>query len=180
MRAEPLRIFCVLMDRSLGILLAEDEETDVFLLQRAFKAADISNPLFVVRDGEEAIEYLSGGGAFSDRRAHPLPALLILDIKMPKKTGMEVLQWLRKQPVLNSLPVLMMSSSALPRDIERAYQLGANAFVVKPSGTEERAQLASYIKGFWLRFNRPPLMCTEGLEAARKLLAEPLTDSIFF
>jgi CheY-like chemotaxis protein len=168
------------MTNALGILLAEDEENDVFLLRRAFQAADIRNPLFVVRDGEEAIEYLSGIGPFADRLQYPIPALFILDIKMPRKSGMDVLRWLRKQPVLNSLPALVMSSSAVPHDIERAYQLGANAFVVKPSNNEERAQLANNIKGFWLRFNRPPIMCTEGLEAARKFHDEALVPGRFF
>src|SRR5882762_2530679 len=168
------------MTKALGILLAEDEENDVFLLQRAFQAAKIKNPLFIVRDGEEAIQYLSGTGTFSDRNQHPLPALFILDIKMPRKSGMEVLRWLRKQPVLNSLPALIMSSSAVPHDIERAYQLGANAFIVKPSTNEERAELARNIKGFWLGFNRPPIVCTEGLEAARRLHDETLVNSSFF
>ena len=168
------------MNDALGILLAEDEDNDVFLLKRAFREADIKNPLYIVSDGEQAIEYLSGAGQFADRNQHPLPALFILDIKMPKKSGMEVLRWLRTQPVLNSLPALIMSSSAMPHDIERAYQLGANAFVVKPSTNEERAQLAGNIKGFWLQFNRPPIMCTEGLEAARKLHDEALAHSSFF
>jgi CheY-like chemotaxis protein len=168
------------MSKPLGILLAEDDENDVILLERAFGKAEIKSPLFVVRDGEEAIRYLSGSGSFSDRKEHPLPALLILDIKMPKTTGMDVLRWLRKQPVLNSLPALVMSSSAMPHDVERAYQLGANAFVVKPSSNEERVRLAINIKGFWLGFNRPPVVCTEGLEAARKFHDEAFSNTSFY
>jgi|SRR6267378_485995 len=160
------------MNRSFGILLAEDDENDVLLLKHAFNGAQVQNPLYTTRDGEETIDYLSGTGVFADRNEYPLPTLLILDLKMPKRTGMDVLQWLRKQPVLNCLPVVILSSSGHRHDIERAYRLGANAFVVKPSSNEERGELARYIKGFWLQFNQPPLVCTEGFEVAQKLHAE--------
>lgn len=154
------------------LLIAEDDANDVFFLKRAFEQADIQNPLHFVHDGQEAIDYLSGAGMFSDRIQYPLPSLLILDLKMPRKTGMEVLKWLDEQPELRRLPVVVFTSSAHQKDVERAYQLGANAFVVKPSSVGRRIELAKVIKGFWLDFNEPSLLSTEGLEAARRALNE--------
>ena len=154
-------------DRS--FLVAEDDENDVFFLQRAFQQAKIENPLHVVRDGQEAIDYLSGAGKFSDRNLYPLPHLFILDLKMPRKTGLDVLRWLHEQPELGCLPVLVLSSSAQRTDIDKAYELGANAFVVKPASLEKRVELAKLIGAFWLEFNEGPLVCTEGVESARKL-----------
>ena len=152
-----------------SFLVAEDDGNDVFFLQRAFQQAKIENPLHIVGDGQEAIDYLSGEGKFSDRSLYPLPHLFILDLKMPRKTGLDVLLWLQEQPELRCLPVLVLSSSAQRTDIERAYELGANAFVVKPASLERRVELAKVIGTFWLEFNEGPIVCTEGLESARKL-----------
>jgi CheY-like chemotaxis protein len=152
-----------------SFLVAEDDENDVFFLKRAFQQAKVENPLNVVRDGQEAIDYLSGEGKFSDRNVYPLPHLFILDLKMPRKTGLDVLGWLQQQPELRCLPVLVLSSSAHLTDIDKAYELGANAFVVKPASLEKRLELAKLIGAFWLDFNEAPIVCTEGLEAARKL-----------
>lgn len=154
------------------ILLAEDDENDVFLLKFAFSQAEISSPLRVARDGQEAIDCLLKSTNSSDGPAAPLPCLFILDLKMPRKSGMDVLRWLRQQPVLQCLPVIVLSSSAHRYDLERAYRLGANAFVVKPASNDERLQLARFIKGFWLQFNQPPIMCTEGLGTARQIHAQ--------
>jgi len=151
------------------VLLVEDDENDVFFLQRAFDAAGVQNALHIATDGQHAIDWLSGAGEYADRAKHPIPCLLILDLKMPRKTGMEVLQWKREQPLLHYLPTIVLSSSAHRYDIERAYRLGASAFVVKPPSTEARTALARFIKGFWLEFNHPPLACTEGVEEAMKL-----------
>jgi CheY-like chemotaxis protein len=159
------------MSRQLAILLVEDDENDVFFLKRAFEEAQIDNAVQVARDGQEAIDYLSGTKDFANRSRYPLPCLIILDLKMPNKTGLEVLDWLRQQPVLRCIPVILFSSSAHRNDVERAYRFGANAFVVKPPSTEDRTDLARFIKGFWLRFNEPPMMCTEGLEAAQRFHA---------
>jgi CheY-like chemotaxis protein len=151
------------------ILLVEDDDNDVFFLKRAFKEAGIENPVRVAHDGQHAVDYLAGAGNFANRAEHPLPCLVILDLKMPRKTGLDVLRWRREQPILHCIPVIVFSSSAHRNDVERAYQLGANAFVVKPSSNEERRDLAAFIKGFWLRFNEPPLLCVESIEAARAL-----------
>ena len=159
------------MSRHFDILLVEDDENDVFFLKRAFHEAQIPNPLRVARDGQEAIDYLGGTEKFTDRTQYPLPCLIVLDLKMPNKTGLEVLDWLRQQPVLRCIPVILFSSSAHRNDVERSYRLGANAFVVKPSSVEERTAFARLVKGFWLGFNEPPMICTEGLEAAQRFHA---------
>ena len=141
------------------VLLAEDDENDVFFLERAFKEAGIRNPLSVTRNGQEAIDYLSGAGKFADRRKYPLPCFIILDLKMPIKTGMEVLEWLKESPSLRPLPTMVFSSSAQKDDVEKAYTLGANAFVTKPASVEARTELAKLIRGFWLTFNLAPPIC---------------------
>jgi CheY-like chemotaxis protein len=156
------------MNNERSVLLAEDDANDVLLLQLAFEQAEIKNPLYVVKDGQEAIDYLSGAGKFSDRKQFPFPDLLILDLKMPRKTGLDVLQWLATEDVTRCLPTIMSSSSTHPGDIEKAYRLGVNAFVVKPPGTAKRTEFAKNIKSFWLTMNEAPMICTEGLDAARK------------
>src|SRR6478672_5549756 len=110
------------------LLLVEDDENDVLFLQRAFKQAGIENPLDVVRDGQEAIDYLSATDLYADRAGHPLPCLIILDLKLPHRTGMEVLKWMRTQPELQCVPVIVHSGSAQESDVDKLYRLGANAF----------------------------------------------------
>lgn len=141
------------------VLLAEDEPNDVFLLKHAFEKASVENPLYTVSDGQEAIDYLSGTGKFSDRIQFPFPNLLILDLKMPRKTGLQVLQWLQNDQKLRNLPTIILSSSAHPDDVDKAYLLGANAFIVKPLSVQERTELARMIKCFWLVMNEPPSLC---------------------
>src|SRR6185503_9933836 len=120
------------------ILLAEDDVNDALLVERALSRADIQNPVMVVRDGQEAIDYLKGKGPFADRKNFPLPTLALLDIKMPKKNGLEVLEWVRHNGGgLKLLPVIIMSSSSIQEDIDRAYQLGVNAYLVKPTAFDE-------------------------------------------
>jgi CheY-like chemotaxis protein len=141
------------------VLVVEDDENDAFFIQHAFKEAQLRNPIRTVKDGQEAIDYLSGVGAFGDRARNPRPCLVILDLKMPGKTGWDVLQWLRNQSDVPHLPVIVFSSSAQRDDIDRAYEMGANSFIVKPSGTQERTNLAKVIKTLWLEFNEPPSGC---------------------
>src|SRR5262245_59108944 len=114
------------------ILLVEDREDDVFLIRRAFKDAFVTNPLHVVRDGDEAISYLKGENKYSNREEFPLPDLMLLDLKMPKIDGFEVLKWIREQPSLAALRVVVLTSSEDLHDVNRAYKLGANSFMVKP------------------------------------------------
>lgn len=146
-----------------GILLAEDDEMDVVLLRRAFKDAELSNPLEVVADGQSAIDYLEEKRTLAQIR---LPALLILDLQMPRRTGMDVLRWRSEQPILRTLPVFVFSSSANRDDVEQAYTLGANGYIVKPPSLAERLNVARFIKQ-WLHLNRVPLVSAEGFAAAQ-------------
>ena len=136
--------------KSKCVLVAEDDENDVLFLQRAFRKAEITTPLQVAHDGQDAIDYLAGAGRYTDREQYPLPCLVMLDLKMPRKNGMETLQWIRGQETLQALPVIMFSSSLHPEEIEKAYRLGASAFLTKPSGVAERVELAKRIKCSWL------------------------------
>ena len=114
------------------ILLVEDNEDDVFIFNRVVKKAGITNPLQVLDDGEDAILYLSGQGRFADRNAFPLPCLVLLDLKLPRTDGLDVLKWIRTQSHLDGVFVVVLTSSAEERDIVRAYQLGARSYLVKP------------------------------------------------
>jgi CheY-like chemotaxis protein len=139
-----------------SILHVEDREEDVFLLKYAFKRVGIVNAVHVVTDGQEAIDYLSGNGKFSDRMRYPLPSLVLLDLQLPQKTGLEVLEWVRQQPLLKSIIIIVHSSSIHEGDVRRAYDLGANAFLVKPSSTDSLAGMCQALKDFWLTHNTPP------------------------
>jgi len=138
------------------ILLAEDEEDYVLLIQRAFAQAKIPNPLHVVWNGQEAISYLKGDGKYSNREEYPLPDLLLLDLRMPRVNGLEVLQWIRAQPGLAPLRVLVLTSSDQIRDVNEAYKLGANSFLVKPMDFQDFAQLSRLIQEFWLKASKTP------------------------
>ena|SRR6267378_3473536 len=143
------------------VLIAEDDPTDVFLLQRAFAAAGIPATLHFVRDGQEAIDYLEGGATYADREAHPLPDLLLLDLKMPKLNGFDVLAWLRQQPGLKRLLVTVLTSSDQPTDINRAYDLGANSYLLKPHSSQELSELVKRVQKYWLEINQVPVALTE-------------------
>jgi len=138
------------------ILLVEDRGDDILLIQRAFETAGIPNPLKVVRDGEEAMAYLSGEGIYSNRAEYPLPWLTLLDLKMPRIDGFEVLQWIRSQPELRRLIVVVLTSSDQLKDVNRAYELGANSFMVKQVDFDSTVQLSGLIQKYWLAHNRIP------------------------
>ncbi len=140
----------MLMDnRKFTVLLVEDDLNDIFLVKRAFKLARIQNPLQVATDGEEAIHYLRGEGKYADREAHPLPKLIVMDIKMPRLTGFEVLEWVKRDAPLRRIPVVIVSSSDNPSDINRAYELGANAYMVKPVDFRAVEHLFQSITHYW-------------------------------
>jgi CheY-like chemotaxis protein len=115
-----------------GILLVEDDPNDVFLMERAMSKAKIDLPIQVATNGEDAINYLSGQGKYADRAAHPLPRCIFLDLKMPFVDGFEVLEWLRVQPAIGDLNVVVLTSSPEDRDRERAQKLGVKGYIVKP------------------------------------------------
>lgn len=140
--------------KPLPILYAEDEEDDVFLLRRAFQSAAVSNPLVVVSDGASATDYLSGVGPYADRAAHPLPCIALLDVKLPGKSGLDVLTWIRTKPVFSFLPVIMLSSSIEDADVHRSYVGGANGYLVKPGRPDELLALVKAFREYWLVHNR--------------------------
>jgi CheY-like chemotaxis protein len=139
------------MDKqSFTVLLVEDDLNDIFLVKRAFKMARIKNPLQIVTDGQEAISYLRGDGKYADREAHPLPKLIVMDIRMPRRSGFEVLEWVKdSSKPLHRIPVIIVSSSDNPADINRAYELGANAYMVKPVEFRAVQHLFESITQYW-------------------------------
>jgi CheY-like chemotaxis protein len=140
------------------ILIAEDDNNDFLLIQRAFEKAQIKQPVRFVKDGAEAIAYLKGEGEFSDRKQNPLPAVLLLDLKMPRMDGFEVLNWLRSQPGLKTLPVIVLTTSQDMKDLNKAYQLGANSFLVKPLDFEHFVNLSNIFHSYWLQSSIGPDM----------------------
>ena len=155
------------------LLVAEDDETDVFLLRRAFKQAELLEPVEFVRDGQEAIEFLQRQRQEPDDR---LPGLLVLDLKMPRRSGFDVLRWVREQPVLRCLPAIIFSSSDRREDVERAYALGASGYLIKPPALAERVELARFLRD-WLRLNQRPLASLEGFRPAQSAhLAQSFAD----
>ncbi len=137
------------------ILQVEDDPNDVFLLKHAMKKAQMTNPMQIASDGQEAIDYLSGIGKFADREQFPLPGLVLLDLKLPFVMGLDVLKWIRKQP--DAVPVvIILTASAEEGDIACAYRLGANAFLTKPSEASKLQEIVNAIKDFWLTHNTLP------------------------
>ena len=138
------------------ILLAEDDENDIALMQRAFKRAAIPNPLFIVRNGKEAVDYLAGKGEYGQRDKYPMPRLLLLDLKMPWMDGFDVLAWLRTQQQFNTLPVVVLTSSKLQTDIDKSRELGVYDYRVKPQAFDDLVRLLDDVRACWLdeQFNQ--------------------------
>ena len=142
------------------ILLVEDEENDIFFMKRAAKKIGMLNPLQVAHDGQEAIDYLGGRGAYADRERFPLPGLVLLDLKLPRVMGLEVLKWIRQQAQLYGIVVVVLTSSNLGPDIDMAYRLGANSYLVKPT-PDKLSEMISAIKQYWLDLNEFAAECLE-------------------
>jgi CheY-like chemotaxis protein len=138
-----------LMQKAFTILLVEDDIQDALLVQQALKEGAIRNPVQVVRNGQEAIDYLEGKGPYADRRGYPIPRIAVCDINMPKVNGFELLRWLRSESDVRRLPVVMMSSSNRVEDINRAYDLGVNAYLVKPRNFDEMVDVLNKLVQFW-------------------------------
>jgi CheY-like chemotaxis protein len=134
------------------ILMVDDSPSNLYLMRAAFKIAKCSNPLQEARDGEEAIAYLNGDGRFGERGKFPLPTVMLLDLNMPKKNGFDVLRWVRAQPGLKRLRIVMLTASVRTEDVERAYDLGANSFLVKPIGLETLAMMMRRLVD-WIEIN---------------------------
>lgn len=137
------------------VLYAEDEDNDVFLMERAFTKAKVQNPLRTVPDGAAAIRYLSGGGDFADRQRFPLPCLILLDLNLPRQSGLDVLKWVRARPELDPLPVVIFTSSSQERDLRTARALGANAYFVKPPGASKLVEIVATLRDTCLTCETP-------------------------
>jgi CheY-like chemotaxis protein len=143
------------------ILLVEDDPNDVILLQRAFQKAGLKEALKVARNGREAIDYLSGTGDYAQRGRHPLPFMLLLDLKMPGIDGFEVLRWVRSHRELKRLLVVVLTSSNLQSDVDQAYDLGANSYLIKPVEFSEMVNMIARFEVYWTEINRTPTSPTE-------------------
>ncbi len=138
------------------ILLVEDREDDVVLIRKAFEKSELANPVYVVRNGEEAVAYLMGEAPFTNRVEYPLPDLILLDLKMPKLDGLETLLWIRNQSGIRNTPVVILTSSEDLGDVNKAYALGANSFLVKPLDFQESIELVKVLHRYWLKSSRLP------------------------
>jgi CheY-like chemotaxis protein len=143
------------MNEKQTILLVEDSEYDLFLMRRAFKKAEFDSPLQEVRNGEEAIAYLKGDDPYSDRNKFPLPSVMLLDLNLPMKNGFDVLTWVRTQARLKRLWIVVLTASMRAEDVERAFDLGANSFLVKPSTLEALAAMIRCLRD-WIQINHFP------------------------
>jgi CheY-like chemotaxis protein len=132
------------------ILLAEDDPNEVFLMQRAMKRAALPNPVYIVSNGQEVIDYLSGKGAYRQRDRFPLPGLMLLDLKMPWMDGFDVLRWLRGKSQFEALRVVVLTSSRLQSDIDKSKKMGAYDYRVKPHEFDDLVHLVDDVRKRWL------------------------------
>ncbi|MBV9997725.1 MAG: response regulator [Verrucomicrobia bacterium] len=140
------------------VALVEDNRDDAFLIQRSLRQAGLSRPVIVFEDGDTIVQYLSGEGMYADRDRYPLPDLLLLDLKLPRRDGFEVLRWLREQPGLCRLVVAVLTGSRQHADVQRAYELGANSYLVKPVGLQAVTTLGESLCRYWATVNEGPLL----------------------
>lgn len=138
------------------ILVVEDSPTDVILIRRALSQAGLTNPVQVVSDGDAAVAYLAGAGDYADRTQFPLPALVLLDLKLPRRSGLEVLEWVRAQATVRRVPVVMLTSSEQRRDVNAAYDRGVNSYLVKPVEFHDLRGLLTSVSHYWLGLNAQP------------------------
>lgn len=143
------------------ILLIEDEPTDAALVQRAFRKAKILNPVLHLNNGDEALAYLAGVGKYASRIEYPLPALILLDLKMPGMTGLQLLQWMRTNREVRRVPVVVLTNDATPSSVNAAYDLSANSYLVKPGDPNEVARMVEAIQRYWMELNEPPPLVME-------------------
>lgn len=150
------------------ILLVEDDPNDILLIERAFRKAGLRHLLKVAEGGEQAVAYISGQGGYANRERFPMPFLVLLDLKMPGTDGFEVLQWIRAEPGCKRLLVVVLTSSNLQADVDRAYELGANSYLVKPVEFNQMHNLLQRFEVYWAEINRAP---------SRPSAAEPASAS---
>jgi CheY-like chemotaxis protein len=144
------------MKKTEHILLAKDSEDYALLFRRALKSARIDASLDVVQDGQEAVNYLAGTNGYADRDKHPFPKLLLLDLRMPRMDGFEVLSAIRTRLGFTQLPVIVLTQSDNPADVRRAYELGATSYFRKPDSLEGLDEMIHVLHAYWLKFNHFP------------------------
>ena len=137
-----------------NVLYVEDDDLDLLAMERAFAAEGLRRWLYAARDGAEALEWLQGAGVYAERSRYPFPDLVLMDIRMPKASGLDVLRWIRDQPPLAALPVIIFSGSDLEVDIADAYRVGASVYLCKPAGDKLQA-VARFIAA-WLGLDPAP------------------------
>lgn len=142
------------MDDLSTVLLVEDNPDDAELISHAFGKAGVSNPMIVVVDGEKAIDYVHGRSDYADRHRFPLPGLVLLDLKLPRRSGFEVLETIRATETTRRIPVVVLTSSNQEDDIRRAYDAGANAYLVKPIGRDALVAMVRSLDAFWMKLNQ--------------------------
>jgi CheY-like chemotaxis protein len=157
-------------------LLVDDNEDDILLVRRAFVKAKVLNPLQVVRSGEDAIAYLGGEGKFANRAEFPLPALVLLDLKMPGLDGFDVLRWIREEASLRTLRVVVLTASDDMRDVNVAYKMGANSFLIKPADLERFVEISLALNGYWLWHDKAPEALRPGEQSAEMESSPGLRD----
>ncbi len=138
------------------LLLVEDDPNDIFLIERAFRRANFNHRIRNVKDGDEAVIYLEGQSCYADRETNPLPALILLDLKLPRRSGLEVLEWLKQQPKLKRIPVVILTSSQENIDVDRAYDLGVNSYLIKPVAFNALQEMMQALNSYWLNYNQHP------------------------
>ena len=142
------------MPEAAVILVVEDREDDVIVLRRAFRAAGVLNPVVWVHSGGDALNYLNGLGQYWNRAEFPMPRLILLDLKMPGVDGFDVLSYIRSKPEYASIAVIVLTSSTDLKDVQRAYDLGANSFIAKETEFSNMVALSKLLKDYWLGVNR--------------------------
>ena len=147
----PMEAFDTAVGDLKNILLADDSADDVLLIRTAFKKSGFSDPIYVVTNGEQVLEYLRGEAPYSDRKRHPVPHLLLLDLNMPRLNGFEVLSWIRGRQEWMCLPVIVLTTSFYGPEIKRAYDLGANSFITKPPEFSELVASLKEVGEHWLK-----------------------------
>ena len=144
------------MARRANILLVEDDPNDVVLVRKAVQKTLLGIPLAVVSNGQEAVHYLKGDGPYANRDMYPFPDILLLDLKMPLMNGFELLRWIRRQPRLKRLPVIVLTGSVHDSDAKLAYDVGANSYVVKPTDFNQLLKTMETLGNFWLEGSKLP------------------------
>lgn len=138
------------------LLVVEDSEDDIFFMERIFKQLGARCTLKFVRDGIEAVNYLSGNGQYADRTKYPVPTIILMDLKMPRMNGFEVLEWMQKQHDIKLIPTIVVTSSTLQEDVTRAYRAGANAVMSKPVDKDSLLQMLKTFHLYWTDYVEMP------------------------